>query len=160
MAELNILAIGRLKPEEETLQTRYLDRIRKSGPSLGIKRLHINELSESKQQNSAERKSDEAARLLKKSTNHGFLIALDETGKELSSRNFAELLQRQLTEGQNNIAFALGGPDGHGAELRKASNYSLALSEMTLPHGLARILLLEQIYRALTIWSGHPYHRD
>jgi 23S rRNA (pseudouridine1915-N3)-methyltransferase len=57
------------------------------------------------------------------------------------------------------VAFAIGGPDGHGDSLKAAAHFQLSLGRMTLPHGLARIVLTEQLYRAVTIMQGHPYHR-
>ncbi|MEL7090050.1 MAG: 23S rRNA (pseudouridine(1915)-N(3))-methyltransferase RlmH, partial [Planctomycetota bacterium] len=77
-----------------------------------------------------------------------------------ASPAFASLIQRQLDAGTSRLIFAIGGPDGHGPAIRTAAQRTLSLSKMTLPHGLARIVLSEQIYRAITILSGHPYHRS
>ncbi len=161
MLTLDIVTVGRLKQgAEEKLQERYLDRLQKAGPGQGIKTISIKEISESQQNTSLLRKQDEAEKLLKKTTDHAYLIALDEHGKELTSQRFAGHLKSQIEDGVQNICFLIGGPDGHDRALVKKAPLSLSLSQMTLPHGMARIILLEQLYRAFTIWSGHPYHRS
>ena len=81
------------------------------------------------------------------------LIALDERGKDCTTRQFAELLKSEA-------AFVIGGPDGLDASTRNDAELLLRLSAMTLPHALAQVILLEQLYRAATLLTGHPYHRD
>ena len=84
---------------------------------------------------------------------------LDERGKPLSSRELAARLSDWLSDGRD-IAFAIGGPDGVSEACRERAEFTLSLSRMTLPHGLARVVLAEQLYRAATLLSGHPYHRE
>ena len=86
-------------------------------------------------------------------------VVLDERGSALTTRAFAGRLQSWQAEG-GDTAFLIGGADGHADAVREGADLLLALSPLTLPHGLARELLLEQLYRATTILSGHPYHRD
>ena len=161
MLHFDILSIGRLKQEAELkLQSRYLERIKKSGPALGVKSIHLTELAEGRAGDVKTRKSDEASRLLSALPKCAFLIALDERGKTFSSSEFAQMLKNAQDDGYPHLCFALGGPDGHGSELLSKAALKLSLSKMTLPHGLARVFLIEQLYRSLTIWSGHPYHRD
>ena len=81
------------------------------------------------------------------------VIALDERGRELTTAQFAPLLNRES-------AFVIGGADGLDAEVRKSASLLLRLSALTLPHALAQLVLIEQIYRAATLLTGHPYHRD
>ncbi len=88
------------------------------------------------------------------------LVALDEKGKNISSREFATLLSRWQDEGNSRISFVIGGADGLDEQLRGRSDYILSLGRMTWPHLLARAMLAEQLYRAHTILSGHPYHRE
>jgi 23S rRNA (pseudouridine1915-N3)-methyltransferase len=83
---------------------------------------------------------------------------LDSRGRQLSSEQFAEWLGKQRDEGQQTIVFAIGPADGWSEEARKRAHLLLSLGPMTLPHELARVVLSEQIYRAFTILSGHPYH--
>lgn len=87
------------------------------------------------------------------------LVALDERGTELSSARFAALLARWAGE-QAPTAFVIGGPDGLDAQTRKDADFLLRLSALTLPHALAQVLLAEQLYRAATRLTGHPYHRE
>jgi 23S rRNA (pseudouridine1915-N3)-methyltransferase len=87
-----------------------------------------------------------------------FLILLDSRGKQLSSEELAELLREHQGRGTQQLMFAVGGADGFSAEGRKAAAMQLSLGKMTLPHELARVILLEQLYRAFTILKGHPYH--
>lgn len=87
------------------------------------------------------------------------VILLDETGKLLSTRELGARLA-QLAPEFPDIALLIGGADGHAPAVRARAAESWSLSKMTLPHGLARVLLIEQLYRAHTLASGHPYHRD
>jgi 23S rRNA (pseudouridine1915-N3)-methyltransferase len=80
-------------------------------------------------------------------------VALDERGKDLTTRQFAALLGEERT-------FVIGGADGLSAELKKSAAQIVRLSSLTLPHALAQVMLLEQIYRAATLLTGHPYHRE
>lgn len=85
---------------------------------------------------------------------------LDERGEQPSSRGLAQRLERALGSGLPGIALLIGGADGHSDALRQRADYLLSLSKLTLPHRLARLVLLEQIYRAQSILNGDPYHRD
>ena len=87
-------------------------------------------------------------------------IALDERGKSLTSPQFADLLQDHMNQGHSTIGFCLGGPDGLDESLRVSASYVLSFGAMTWPHMMARVMLLEQIYRAQQILAGHPYHRS
>jgi 23S rRNA (pseudouridine1915-N3)-methyltransferase len=89
----------------------------------------------------------------------GFSVVLDERGKALASHAFADLLRRHLDGGTPDIAFLIGGPDGHAPGIRENAGLLLSFGPMTWPHRLVRVMLLEQLYRALTIIAGHPYHR-
>ena len=87
------------------------------------------------------------------------VIALDERGRELTTRELATWLDSRMQQGED-LAFLIGGPDGLAPEVLARSNFTLALSRLTLPHALARVLLAEQLYRAHSILTNHPYHRD
>ncbi|MEZ5923697.1 MAG: 23S rRNA (pseudouridine(1915)-N(3))-methyltransferase RlmH [Hyphomicrobiaceae bacterium] len=158
---LTIAAVGRLKTgAERELVSRYLGRIDALGRTLAFGPLRIVELSESRATAVSRRKSDEAEALLKASKPAERRVALDESGKCLTSQAFAAFLRSERDAGTSDLAFLLGGPDGHGDEALRGNRLALSLSAMTLPHGLARVVLVEQLYRALTIVAGHPYHRD
>ena len=88
------------------------------------------------------------------------VIALDETGKTMTSRDFATLLGRWQDDGAQDLAFMIGGADGLSEAARDAADVILSLGRMTWPHMLVRGLLAEQLFRAESILAGHPYHRD
>jgi 23S rRNA (pseudouridine1915-N3)-methyltransferase len=157
---LLIAAVGRLKdgPERELYQ-RYAERIAPAGRAVGLGPLDLIELAESRAGSPRARADEEAQRLLGKCDGVEFRVALEERGKQLSSVAFASAIRDARDRSAGVAAFLIGGPDGHGAALRDRADLLLSISAMTLPHGLARIVLAEQIYRAVTIMTGHPYHR-
>jgi 23S rRNA (pseudouridine1915-N3)-methyltransferase len=155
-----IAAIGKLKDaEERAISERYMKRFNGSGKAIGLGPLLIRELPESRAANASDRKNDEAARLLKEAGTDTFIIVLDPAGRTLTSEAFARLLGEKRDDGMKSCAILIGGPDGHGESALKAADLRFSLGSLTLPHGLARIVLIEQLYRAATILSGHPYHR-
>lgn len=158
---VSIYAVGRMKagPERE-LVDRYFDRFSKSGSALGFEFTGVNEIPESRAQSSDLRKREEAVRLYDALDAGAALILLDERGKSLTSETFADRLGQIRDQGKKQLIVAIGGPDGHDPELRKRADLVLALGTLTWPHQIARILVAEQLYRAATIMSGHPYHRS
>ncbi|WP_341704671.1 23S rRNA (pseudouridine(1915)-N(3))-methyltransferase RlmH [Ferrovibrio sp.] len=110
--------------------------------------------------NAADRKAREGALLLAAVPKGAVIVALDEKGRSLSSRQFAETLAGWRDGGEQEVAFLIGGADGHDAAVLDRARLTLSLSAMTWPHLLARMLLLEQLYRAWSLQAGHPYHRD
>lgn len=155
-----IAAIGRLKagPERELFE-RYLDRIKRGGRAAGLSGADLVELGESRAATSDLRRADEASRLVAAIGSGAYIVALDERGKSVASAAFADIVRQQRDGGAKCLALLIGGPDGHGAAVQEAADKVLSLGPMTLPHGLARIVLAEQLYRATTILTGHPYHR-
>mgnify|MGYP001224224109 CR=1 FL=1 len=87
------------------------------------------------------------------------VVALDERGRDLTSEDFAARIGAWRDAGVQDLAFLIGGADGHGEPVRQRADLTLAFGRMTWPHMLVRAMLAEQIYRAQTILSGHPYHR-
>jgi len=155
-----IVAIGRLKAEaERALVARYAERIA-GQRSASIGPLRVIELPESQLASAAERRLAEGRHLLRYVTAGVSSIALDERGKLFSSRDLASWLGKRRDAGCRDVAFLIGGPDGHAAAVLDEADLVLSLGPLTLPHGLARVVLAEQIYRATTILTGHPYHRD
>lgn len=135
---IRIIAVGRLRAEPEAaLVARYAARIR---PALTITEL------------------DDAAGLLPAVPSRGFVVALDAAGEAPDSAGFARLLERWLGFGRP-VCFLIGGADGLPAAVLQRADARLSLGAMTWPHKLARVMLAEQLYRARTIASGHPYHR-
>jgi len=157
--KLRILAVGRAR----------------SGPESALiaeyqKRLHwplvIEEVEERRPVGGAQLKAREAAllqaaieKVLEAVPKGATVVALDERGASLTSPQFAEKLSRWQDGGVADVAFLLGGADGHPDQVRKRAEMTLSLGAMTWPHLLARSLLLEQLYRSQQIIAGHPYHR-
>lgn len=104
-------------------------------------------------------KQAEAARLLDKLPANARLVALDEHGRQVSTRELADLLARWLGTGQD-VCLMIGGADGLAPAILDKAETTLALSRLTLPHALARVLLAEQLYRAVSLLNNHPYHRE
>lgn len=105
-------------------------------------------------------KTKEAELLLSACSGFDKVVALDERGKELSSRELADTIARWQQQGASSLAFIIGGADGLDESVRKRADLTLAFGRATWPHMLVRAMLAEQIYRAQTIIEGHPYHRD
>jgi 23S rRNA (pseudouridine1915-N3)-methyltransferase len=154
-----VAAVGRLKDAERELFERYVTRFDAAGRALGLGPLTISEIGESRAATPALRKAEEAQRLLKAASGAEATVALDGEGRAMSSEALARWLAGRRDGGTKTLAFLIGGPDGHGPAALDAATLKLSLGAITLPHGLARIVLAEQLYRAATILSGHPYHR-
>ena len=105
-------------------------------------------------------KHEEGALLLKYFHNFSKIIVLDERGKQYSSIEFATILENFNVAGDSNIAFVIGGAFGLSEEVKNKADILLSISKMTLPHLMVRSFLIEQIYRASTIISNHPYHKN
>ena len=137
----------------------YVARGAAAGRSLGIAVPAVHELAESRREAVAERLAEEAQRLTAALPPRVFKVVLDERGKVVSSAGFADLLKRHLDGGTSDLAFLIGGPDGHAQSIRDSAGLVLSFGAMTWPHRLARVMLAEQIYRAVMILRDHPYHR-
>ncbi len=157
---IGLFAVGRLKAgPEKDLAARYLERLAKAGPAIGIEFSRTVEVAESRASNAPTRKREEAAMLDKALTEGSVLILLDERGKALDSEAFAALIGQYRDQGKRDLMVAIGGADGLDPDLYQRADAVLCLGKLTWPHQLVRILIAEQLYRAVTILSGHPYHR-
>lgn len=105
-----------------------------------------------------EQKKQEGQLFLKKLEPSDFVVLLDEHGKELTSVGFSQFIQQQMLRGTKRLLFLIGGAYGFSDEVYKRGNYKIALSQMTFPHILTRLIFAEQLYRAMTILKGEPYH--
>lgn len=159
--QIGIFAVGRMKkgPERE-LMDRYCDRLTKSSPILGLSFGGVHEITESRLDKAQTRMDEESNKMLNSLTDNSRLIVLDERGKTISSRQFADDVAQFRDNGTKQLVIAIGGPDGHSDLARRRADKLLSFGAMTWPHQIARILLAEQLYRATTILSNHPYHRD
>jgi 23S rRNA (pseudouridine1915-N3)-methyltransferase len=157
---LTVLAVGRLKPgPEKSIADEYRMRAEGLGRKAGVSGIAVTEFAESQQASAAQRMAEEAKALYGALSPRAFAVALDARGAALSSEAFADHVQRHLDGGTPDLSFLIGGPDGHAAETRARAGLLLSFGAMTWPHRLARVMLFEQIYRAVTIISRHPYHR-
>lgn len=157
---LLIAAVGKLKQgPERDLFVHYLARAAPLGRKLGLTLLTTTEVAESRASSAAARCAAEAQALVAMVPTDYKLIWLDPKGDQHSSEAFARLLAKLRDGGAPGAAFLIGGADGIDRATFGKADRVLSLGPMTLPHGLARIVLAEQIYRAETILSGHPYHR-
>lgn len=157
---ITLFAVGRLKTgPEKDLASRYLDRFAKAGPAVGLELAKLVEIQESRASNADTRKREEASALEKATPEGAILVLLDERGKTLDSQAFSDAIGRYRDNGKRDMMLAIGGADGLDPELRGKADLVLNLGTMTWPHQLVRILIAEQLYRAVTILSGHPYHR-
>jgi 23S rRNA (pseudouridine1915-N3)-methyltransferase len=157
---LIVAAVGRLKDgAERALLARYQERLVPLAKRLGLAPVIWHETGESRAGDADRRREEEGAALLKLVRGADFVIALDAGGRALGSEAFARLLAEKRDGGTEVAGIVVGGPDGLSDGVRSAAHLRLSLGAMTLPHGLARIVIAEQLYRAATILSGHPYHR-
>ncbi len=157
---ITLFAVGRLKAgPEKDLASRYLDRFAKAGPAVGLELAKLVEVQESRASNADTRKREEAGALEKALPEGAILVLLDERGKTLDSQAFSDAIGRYRDNGKRDLMLAIGGADGLDPELRAKADLVLNLGTMTWPHQLVRILIAEQLYRTVTILSGHPYHR-
>ncbi|AIQ87856.1 23S rRNA (pseudouridine(1915)-N(3))-methyltransferase RlmH [Methylobacterium sp. 092160098-2] len=158
---LILAAVGRLKagPERE-LASRYRDRAAQLGRGLGFATCDSIEIAESRARRALDRCAEEAAALTGHMPPGGVLVAYDERGRaDIGSEALAERVAAWRDAARPALVVAIGGPDGLDASIRTKAELILSFGAATLPHGLVRVLALEQLYRSLTILSGHPYHR-
>ena len=156
---IKIYAIGKIKDFYKAGVDEYVKRI--SGYSkieiIEVKDDSISEKPSLSEINKA--KDNEGKRVLSLVKNNEFLIGLDLNKKEFTSEEFASFLNQKLVDNGSNISFVIGGSYGLSDELKNRVNYSITLSKLTFPHKLARLVLLEQIYRAFKIINNETYHK-
>ena len=145
-------------PERELLD-RYVTRARATARTLGVSSLDLVEVEEGRGRTAGERKREEAAALRARLPVGTVVVALDERGPSLASPAFAARIGALADGGTAALAFVIGGPDGFDEDFRAAAREVVSFGAATMPHQLVRVVLAEQVYRAFTILTGHPYHR-
>ncbi|HKZ74596.1 MAG TPA: 23S rRNA (pseudouridine(1915)-N(3))-methyltransferase RlmH [Steroidobacteraceae bacterium] len=154
---IRVVAIGSRMPGwVDAACTEYLKRL---APHVRASLLQIPSPSRSAKAHGPRVVAAEGERLLAALDEREFVVVLDERGRELTTRELGAWLETRRADGRD-VAFVIGGPDGLSLKIQARANLTLALSRLTLPHGLARVLLLEQLYRAHSLLANHPYHRD
>jgi 23S rRNA (pseudouridine1915-N3)-methyltransferase len=153
-----ILAVGRLENSEyKAVFEEYLKRIKW--------KVELKEFDVKKSNNfSTEKIQKEEGKLIlnaieQNSKSSPIVVALDENGKQFSSKDFSKVISDFTLNGNSNFVFVVGGASGLAAEVLSIAKLKLSLGKMTFPHLMARVILIEQIYRCETIVSGHPYHK-
>ena len=156
---LIVLAVGRLKagPERE-LWDRYAKRLSGVAPPLGLS-VDWREFDEGRAKSVDERRSEEARTLLAAAPKGAWIVALDERGTAPTSPQWAAEIGKARDSSVPASVMIIGGPDGLDASVRQAARSTISFGAMTWPHQLVRVMAGEQLYRALSILSGHPYHR-
>ena len=150
--KVDIIAVGRLKTGPlKDLYDIYAKRLRWP--------LVVYEIDVRMKEDAA-RQKEETERILEKIDHQAYCVVLDERGNGLKSMDFARTLAKLQDTGSQNVQFVIGGADGLGHDVLDKASFTLSFGQQTWPHMLARVMLLEQIYRAQQILDGHPYHRE
>lgn len=149
---IQLLVVGRLRkgPHLDLFQD-YLKRMDWT--------VSVHEI-ESKHKDQGKIHTDECTQILARINPQAYVIAMDERGKTLPSRKLAAKFQNLQNESRSNVQLIIGGADGLNDDIRGRADFLLSFGQQTWPHMLARVMLLEQIYRAQQILKNHPYHRD
>lgn len=156
--KLTLLMVG--KTDEKYLQEgieRYKKRLEHY---IDFRLVVIPDLKKTKNLNVNLQKIKEGSLILAKQIPSQELHLFDENGKQMTSRQFATFLQKKMASGIKELVFVIGGPYGFSEEVYKQAETKISLSQMTFSHQLARLLCMEQFYRAFTILNGEPYHHD
>jgi 23S rRNA (pseudouridine1915-N3)-methyltransferase len=155
-----IAAVGRLKqgPERE-LADWYRKRAAATGRPLGLRDFEVVEIRESRAQDAERRRVEESIALANVIPDGAVIVVLDQRGENVDSAALAGLLRDWRSQDRTAVCFIIGGADGLASSLAQRAKFRLAFGTATWPHQLVRIMLLEQLYRAGTILTGHPYHR-
>ena len=155
-----VAAVGRLKHGPETeLSERYRKRAAQTGRQLGLRDIEIIEIRESRAADAAKRVLEESIALANIIPENATIVLLDSFGENLDSAGLATRLGKWRADSRSATVFVIGGADGLAPSLREKAEIRISFGLATWPHQLVRVMLLEQLYRAMTILAGHPYHR-
>ena len=158
--KLKVISIGQLKnnPILE-IQRDYESRILSLSKSVGIKNLEIKELPISKKSSIKERQKEEAKIISQHIKQDNLNVFLDGKGENINSVDISQIISKSSFDDKD-LVFFIGGPDGFDEKIIKVANKIISFGRVTWPHKLIRIMLLEQLYRGVTILNNHPYHRN
>jgi 23S rRNA (pseudouridine1915-N3)-methyltransferase len=157
---LTLVCVGKLKVgPERLLFERYFKRLTEGARGAGLAGADLRELDESRARRPDERRAEEGAAILAAIPKSGALVLLDERGPSATSEEWAADIGRARDASRAAYAVAIGGPDGLDQSLSGAAHRIVSFGSMTWPHQLVRVMASEQLYRAMTIIAGHPYHR-
>jgi 23S rRNA (pseudouridine1915-N3)-methyltransferase len=157
MSRVRIIAVGSRMPK--WVREPFDDYVTRLGSGLKISLTEIEPGTRSAGRPPTKAIETEGERVLAAVRDDDFVVALDERGTEMTTREVAAWLAARLREGRG-LAFLIGGPDGFAPQVLARADFKWSLSRLTFPHALVRVLLAEQLYRAHAVLSNHPYHRD
>jgi 23S rRNA (pseudouridine1915-N3)-methyltransferase len=154
---IRLIAVGERMPRwVDEVVADYTQRL---AGSLKVALVEVSAGRRSSRGDPAQAMQTEGQRILALIKPQEFVVALDERGRQMNTRELASWLSGRMNDGRD-LVLVIGGPDGLDAQVLARSDQKLSLSKLTLPHPLVRVVLAEQLYRAHTVLSGHPYHRD
>lgn len=154
---IKIITVGKIKARHWQLaEAEYIQRIQKYAD---VQQVIVKDATRAAMSNPELAKEVEGKNLLAKISADEYVLALDSGGQQMSSEQLAEFFQTQMLHGVSKFAFVIGGPLGLSPQVLQKAGMVLSLSKMTLPHELAKVILLEQIYRAFSILSNEKYHK-
>ncbi len=155
---IKIIYIGNTKNNLNGIYQDYISRIKNIKKTIGLKDIIFKEIKNSNKKNIIEIKEEESIKLLNQRTNESLDILLDRKGKKIDSIKFSNLFYEQSLINKN-INFFIGGSNGLNEEYHKDFDKIISFGDLTWPHKMFKIMLLEQIYRSITIINNHPYHK-
>jgi 23S rRNA (pseudouridine1915-N3)-methyltransferase len=154
---VTILSVGHKMPA--WIQEGFHEYVRRMPPEVRVELVELKPEERGAGREAARAKDNEGERIVDALPKDATLLALDERGKSITTQGLSVMLSDWMRNGMH-PAFAIGGADGHSEALRARADKLVSLSALTLPHGLVRVLLAEQLYRAWSILARHPYHRE
>jgi 23S rRNA (pseudouridine1915-N3)-methyltransferase len=154
---IRVVAVGTRSPG--WVDTAFADYAARLGPRNPLTLTALAPAQRTASRPAAQAIADEGRRILETLRADEYVVALDERGRELSTRELAEWLQSRRNDGRD-VALVIGGADGLAPEVLQRADQKLSLSRLTFPHALVRVIVAEQVYRAHSLLANHPYHRD
>ena len=154
---VTILSVGHRMPS--WIQEGFNEYARRMPPEIRVELIELKPEERGAGKNADKAKAIEGERLLAALPEGGTLIALDERGKSVATRGLSVMLSEWMRDASRPV-FAIGGADGLSEAVKERADKLISLSALTLPHGLVRVVLAEQLYRAWSILARHPYHRE
>jgi len=156
--KIKLLLIG--KTDSDILSKGIDDYFKRLKHYIPFEMIVIPDLKKAKNLTENLQKQKEGEQILNNFKSGDFVVLLDEKGKEYTSVNFSKFIEKQMISGLKNLFFVVGGPYGFSDEVYKKANSKIALSKMTFSHQMVRLIFTEQLYRAMTIIKGEPYHHQ
>lgn len=156
--QIRLIAVG--KTDHSAIQTLLEEYVKRLGFYIKFEMEIIPDLKNSKNLSETAQKEKEGELILKKVQTSDELVLLDEQGKQYSSVDFSDYLQKKMNAGLKQLIFVIGGPYGFSEEVYQRANGKISLSKMTFSHQMVRVFFVEQLYRAFTILRNEPYHHQ